>query len=117
LGQSADGAESLNSNSWVGAFLRPSGKDGAEGNVVDRFGFRGAHLVRVMGGEADYGLVADHQTRIGGKKVVLSEMEACVEETSVIGAIVHDKKCRCVVAAAWTGLKPRCSSVAVSTMG
>ena len=91
MSERANSAKPFNSNGRVGTIFGSCHENRAESNVVDGFGFGRAHLVRVMSGEADRGRLADYRSGIGGEKIVLSEVKACVEETGIVGAIVDDE--------------------------
>ena len=71
--------------------LRSRAEDGSEGDVIDGLGCGGAHLIRVVGGVADGGRIADHRTGVHREKIPLSQVEAGVEESGVVGAIVDDE--------------------------
>ncbi len=87
-GQGTDGAQAFDSDGGIGAVFGSRGEDRAEGYVVDRLGCGGAHLIGIVGGEADEGVGADDGAGVGGEEVVLPQVQGGVQQAGVIGAVV-----------------------------
>lgn len=91
-GERAYGAQAFDADGRIGPVFRRRTEDRAKCHVVDRFGLRGSHLLRIVRRKPDHGFFADDFSRIGRQKILLPEVQACLEKHSVIGAVVHDEQ-------------------------
>ena len=89
--QDSDRAKALDAYSRVRAFFGHGGADGTESYVVDWLRFRSPHLIGVMGGVADDGVLADNAAGIDRRQVFLPQMQTGAENRRVIGAIVQNE--------------------------
>ncbi len=94
-GERADGFEGVDADGGIRPVFGGGRKDRTECHVVDGFRLRRGHLGGIVGGESDDGVRTQDATQdasgVGGREVVLPEVEAGVEECGVIGAVVNDE--------------------------
>ena len=76
----------------VGVFLAGRGEDGAESQVVGRFGQRGGELRGVVSREAQRPPGSDEAASLRGGQVVLADVQARIEEGGDVGAVVDDEQ-------------------------